>query len=154
MFQGDLGIIAQMALDALLILAIVVFILKGKAKKSVSSNEESEALMASLENFLKESKEISQGFAENLDEKKKSIKSLISQLDDKVKEINLYLRSLEVHLRDVKSDFRGPGDDDPDLKDEIIMLAEQNLSTNEIAQRVGRPKDEVELTLDLKKGSL
>ncbi len=144
-------VIIQTILDALLILVIVFFIVKSRTKDPKACQKESEALIASLEHFLRDSKEISENFARNLDEKRNLIKGVLTQLDDKISEVKLYLSNLEGYMRDVKSNLRERTDEGSEMRSKILTLRDEGFDIDEIAQKLSRQKDEVQLTLDLEK---
>lgn len=130
--------IIQVILDGLLILLAIFLIAEIRKKQSVK--KQAEEFILSMETFLKESKKISQQFEENLDEKKHIIKTLLTELNEKIEEANKYLNKQEyTETQDLKS-----------LKNKILVLHKQNLGIDEIAQKLNKPKDEIELILNLR----
>jgi len=130
--------IIQVILDGLLILLAIFLIAEIRKKQSVK--KQAEEFILSMETFLKESKKISQQFEENLDEKKYIIKTLLTELNEKIEEANKYLNKQEyTETQDLES-----------LKNKILVLHKQNLGIDEIAQKLNKPKDEIELILNLR----
>ncbi|HEC67515.1 MAG TPA: hypothetical protein ENI35_01675 [Candidatus Desulfofervidus auxilii] len=130
--------IIQVILDGLLILLAIFLIAEIRKKQSVK--KQAEEFILSMETFLKESKKISQQFEENLDEKKHIIKTLLTELNEKIEEANKYLNKQEYpETQDLES-----------LKNKIQVLHKQNLGIDEIAQKLNKPKDEIELILNLR----
>ena len=129
--------IIQVILDGLLILLAIFLIAEIRKKQSVK--KQAEEFILSMETFLKESKKISQQFEENLDEKKHIIKTLLTELNEKIEEANKYLNKQEyTETQDLES-----------LKNKILVLHKQNLGIDEIAQKLNKPRDEIELILNL-----
>jgi len=130
--------IIQVILDGLLILLAIFLIAEIRKKQSVK--KQAEEFILSMETFLKESKKISQQFEENLDEKKHIIKTLLTELNEKIEEANKHLNKQEYpETQDLES-----------LKNKILVLHKQNLGIDEIAQKLNKPKDEIELILNLR----
>jgi len=130
--------IIQVILDGLLILLAIFLIAEIRKKQSVK--KQAEEFILSMETFLKESKKISQQFEENLDEKKHIIKTLLTELNEKIEEANKHLNKQEyTETQDLES-----------LKNKILVLHKQNLGIDEIAQKLNKPKDEIELILNLR----
>ena len=130
--------IIQVILDGLLILLAIFLIAEIRKKQSVK--KQAEEFILSMETFLKESKKISQQFEENLDEKKHIIKTLLTELNEKIEEANKYLNKQEyTETQDLES-----------LKNKILVLHKQNLGIDEIAQKLNKPRDEIELILNLR----
>ena len=130
--------IIQVILDGLLILLAIFLIAEIRKKQSVK--KQAEEFILSMETFLKESKKISQQFEENLDEKKHIIKTLLTELNEKIEEANKYLNKQEyTETQDLEN-----------LKNKILVLHKQNLGIDEIAQKLNKPKDEIELILNLR----
>jgi len=129
--------IIQVILDGLLILLAIFLIAEIRKKQSVK--KQAEEFILSMETFLKESKKISQQFEENLDEKKHIIKTLLTELNEKIEEANKHLNKQEyTETQDLES-----------LKNKILVLHKQNLGIDEIAQKLNKPRDEIELILNL-----
>jgi len=129
--------IIQVILDGLLILLAIFLIAEIRKKQSVK--KQAEEFILSMETFLKESKKISQQFEENLDEKKHIIKTLLTELNEKIEGANKYLNKQEyTETQDLES-----------LKNKILVLHKQNLGIDEIAQKLNKPRDEIELILNL-----
>ena len=130
--------VIQIILDGLLILLAIFLIAEIRKKQSVK--KQAEEFILSMETFLKESKKISQQFEENLDEKKHIIKTLLTELNEKIEEANKYLNKQEyTETQDLEN-----------LKNKILVLHKQNLGIDEIAQKLNKPKDEIELILNLR----
>ncbi|CAD7773045.1 hypothetical protein BLFGPEAP_00877 [Candidatus Methanoperedenaceae archaeon GB50] len=130
--------IIQVILDGLLILLAIFLIAEIRKKQSVK--KQAEEFILSMETFLKESKKISQQFEENLDEKKHIIKTLLTELNEKIEEANKHLNKQEyTETQDLES-----------LKNKILVLHKQNLGIDEIAQKLNKPRDEIELILNLR----
>lgn len=130
--------IIQVILDGLLILLAIFLIAEIRKKQSVK--KQAEEFILSMETFLKESKKISQQFEENLDEKKHIIKTLLTELNEKIEEANKYLNKQEyTETQDLEN-----------LKNKILVLHKQNLGIDEIAQKLNKPRDEIELILNLR----
>ncbi|WP_066061125.1 hypothetical protein [Candidatus Desulfofervidus auxilii] len=130
--------IIQVILDGLLILLAIFLIAEIRKKQSIK--KQAEEFILSMETFLKESKKISQQFEENLDEKKHIIKTLLTELNEKIEEANKYLNKQEyTETQDLEN-----------LKNKILVLHKQNLGIDEIAQKLNKPKDEIELILNLR----
>ena len=130
--------IIQVILDGLLILLAIFLIAEIKKKQSIK--KQAEEFILSMETFLKQSKKISQQFEKNLDEKKHIIKTLLTELNEKIEEANKHLNKQEyTETQDLES-----------LKNKILVLHKQNLGIDEIAQKLNKPKDEIELILNLR----
>jgi len=130
--------IIQVILDGLLLLLAIFLIAEIRKKQSIK--KQAEEFILSMETFLKESKKISQQFEENLDEKKHIIKTLLTELNEKIEEANKHLNKQEYpETQDLES-----------LKNKILVLHKQNLGIDEIAQKLNKPKDEIELILNLR----
>jgi len=130
--------IIQVILDGLLILLAIFLIAEIRKKQSVK--KQAEEFILSMETFLKQSKKISQQFEKNLDEKKHIIKTLLTELNERIEEANKHLNKQEyTETQDLES-----------LKNKILVLHKQNLGIDEIAQKLNKPKDEIELILNLR----
>ena len=130
--------IIQVILDGLLILLAIFLIAEIKKKQSIK--KQAEEFILSMETFLKQSKKISQQFEKNLDEKKHIIKTLLTELNERIEEANKHLNKQEyTETQDLES-----------LKNKILVLHKQNLGIDEIAQKLNKPKDEIELILNLR----
>jgi hypothetical protein len=99
-----------------------------------------------LDDLLKESEAISRDLAQNLQEKKEVVARLIGALDEKIHDLNRVLEKV--------NETRPPliGETAPPQQDsEVLALARTGFPVSDIARRLGRSKEEVQLVLDLEK---
>ncbi len=111
----------------------------GKKKKAPDVNQ--------LTQLLRESESLSRELAENLQEKKEVVGRLMSSLDAKIRDLNQMLEKTNKVQPVIE-----PGDSNgPEGNSQVLALARTGFPVPDIARRLGRSKEEVQLILDLEK---
>jgi hypothetical protein len=102
--------------------------------------------LARFQELLRETELLSQGLSKNLEEKKEITKRLIETLDMKM----IYLESLIHQVKEKEKKgliaAREEGSHEP-----ILEMALSGCGVSDIAKRLGRSKEEIQLTLDVRK---
>ncbi|MFH1091376.1 MAG: hypothetical protein V1742_07390 [Pseudomonadota bacterium] len=146
----------QAALEALLVLLMIFFLLRLRGLKK-STAVVPEEIKAPMERFIKVSERLSAAFTETLRQKKDLSVSLLLKLERKINELNQLLERAEQDLSQARSSPAPTADTEksnpaaPENRALVIRLADQGLSMEEIARRSRLHRGEVELILDLEK---
>lgn len=141
-------IFTQIGID---IVIIIVFILLIKKISFFKRNSSLNKGLKKYESMLCDAGRISEKFKEQLEEKKHMIKILNQHLEEKIKSLNIMLNrtdALLFHNRQYDNVDRGFLDNQ---KKEILKLEKQGHSSEQIADTLSIPREEVMLILDLKK---
>lgn len=147
--------LAQLGLDALLLIALIILILRGFSKGRTRVEPPTEALRTT-EEFLAASEKLTAELDNNLQEKRALIKDLIARLDAKTDEMRLLLdradrlaaRTPSAPARPAKPSQADPPDEDQRRR-QVRRLADQGLDAGQIAARLHLPKSAVEVILSL-----
>ncbi len=151
-------IILQFAVDILLLLIIIFYILKDSLSKDripeiVPDLEELKPITESLNQLITKAEKVTGRIEKNLDEEKKFGEELQGIVDKKTKEINLSIQRAVSILKKLK-EFQSVTDNNSsiiDKYDDIFRLHDKGLSVKEIAEKVGIPEGEVELICNIRK---
>lgn len=147
-------ILLQIALEALLVIMMIILILRTRRIKKAEATLPDEVSSA-MENFLKESEKLSTSFAETLEKKKELSVSLLLKLERKINEMSSLLEQAEGKLNEVQTNDQNMRDVSranpaaPENRELVVRLADKGLSVEEIAKQAKLHKGEVELILDL-----
>jgi len=111
----------------------------------VSTINEFKKLISDSENF-------SNQFATAMEESRQQINKLIKQLDDKERKLVMLLEEAETAIQNFSSKkAKSESDKTYNQYDEIIKMARQGLSLDEIAKRSGVTEGEINLVMELAK---
>ena len=99
-----------------------------------------------LQELIRETELLSQGLSKNLEEKNEITRHLVETLDKKM----MYLESL---IRQVKEKEKKtlPGVREEENQEPILQMALSGCGVADIAKRLGRSKEEIQLILDVGK---
>jgi hypothetical protein len=146
--QPYLLTVAQITLDLVLIVLVLVFFTKRQRSIVVPGPEE---LLASFDRIIQETKEIASVFDANLQERQQLIQQVLVQLDARLEEARKTVEQLQTlhsaHPQSVPQDIPTRNVE----QQEILRLARQGLDADTIAQRIKKPRGEVELILKLQR---
>lgn len=162
-------------LPALLLMGLsIVFILyltfrkrrKGDVLNSPMrlSLQQQKALERDMQNVVIELSEMSRQMTAQLETRAAKLELLIQEADQKVARLNTALAALEgtapgqstpIDLPAASTPMKAPGlrlvkDDTEDRWAEVYMLADQGLSTSQIATKLNRPEGEIDLILHIR----
>ncbi len=107
-------------------------------KKSLESHLEK------INQLLKESESLSADLSQNLAEKREMVKTLIGALDGKIQTLQPLLEKTGTNDPATAPAAKGG-------KDPVLEMAMAGCAVGEISRRLGLSKEEVQLTLDLRK---
>lgn len=138
--------IVQIVLDIVLIAIVLIYFTKRPKDGPMPAREE---LVSSFEKIIHETKEIAEAFDKNLQERQDVIQQLLSQLDLRLEAAEKIIDQVQdpppLSPREVPS-----GTPTRNLEQqEVLRLARQGLDAETIAQRLKKPRGEVELILKL-----
>jgi DNA-binding NarL/FixJ family response regulator len=143
-------IFVQIGID-FVIIAVFIFLLRRLA--AINKDSSMQKGVQIFESVLTDAKKAAAQFNKQLEEKKELINKLNQKMEQKIMSINVLLNRADVLLKDNLQ----PGDAQKNpaasssLEKEIIMLAEEGLDLETIADTLTISKGEVMLVLDLKK---
>jgi len=141
-------IFIQIGIDIVIIIVFILLIKKiGFFKRNSSLNEG----LDKYESMLCDAARISEQFKEQLEEKKHTIKMLNQHLEKRITSFNMMLNRTDdmlFHNRQYDNVDRGFLNQH---KKEILKLEKQGHSSEQIADTLSIPREEVMLILDLKK---
>ncbi len=141
-------IFTQIGIDIVIIVVFILLIKKISFFKRDSSFNKG---LKKYESMLCDADRISEQFKEQLEEKKHMIKMLNQHLEERITSLNIMLNrtdALLFHNRQYDNVDRGSLDNQ---KKEILKLEKQGHSSEQIADALSIPREEVMLVLDLKK---
>jgi hypothetical protein len=138
--------IVQIALDIVLIAMVLVYFTR--RPKGVPMPERAE-LLSSFEKIIQETKEIAEAFDTNLQERQQLIQQLLAQLDLRLEEAQKGVDQVQdPRPHSLRETSFGTPTRNVDHQ-EILRLARQGLDAETIAQRLKKPRGEVDLILKL-----
>ncbi|MBU2548536.1 MAG: hypothetical protein KKB20_09020 [Proteobacteria bacterium] len=152
----EMWLVLQAALEAVLVLLMVVFLVRLR-RLSGPRGREAEEARAAAERFLEESEKLSKAFTENLKQKKELSVGLLLKLEHKIQAMNDLLKRAEENLSQAERAHGATPPEEqanpaaPESRALVIRLAERGLSIEEIAREARLHRGEVELILDLEK---
>jgi hypothetical protein len=151
----ELWILLQVALEAVLVLLMIVFLFKLRRLRGPNPLDFDE-LHGAVERFLSESDRLSRNFSKNLEQKKELSLSLLLKLERKINEMNSLLRSAEksqpvIETKEVANDVDQVDPATPESRTLVLKLAREGFSPEEIARQARLNRGEVELILDLER---
>jgi hypothetical protein len=138
--------VVQIVLDVVLIAMVLIYFTR--RPKGVPMPEQAE-LLSSFEKIIQETKEIAEAFDANLQERQQLIEQLLAQLDLRLEEAQKGVDQVQAPL---PLSLREPSFGAPTRnvdQQEILRLARQGLDAETIAQRLKKPRGEVDLILKL-----
>ena len=150
-------LILQAALEALLIVLMVIFLVKlrrlGRNKASVPDD-----VADAVQRFVSESEKMAQTFSQTLNQKKELSVNLLLKLERRINDLRELLDQTEKGLAAARSSG-GPSFSEgdranpaaPENRELVLRLAGQGLSVGEIARKSKLHRGEVELIIDLEK---
>lgn len=152
-------LILQFAVDILLLLIIIFYILKDSLPKSritetASDVNELRPIAESLNQLTTKAEKISDRLKENIEEEKRFGDELQAIVDKKTRELNLTIQKAVSILRKLKEIQPSTDTNNSsiiDKYDEIFKLHDTGLSIKEIAEKVGASEGEVELICNLRR---
>lgn len=136
---------AQLGLDILLVAAVGLLLWRlGRAGGPASGGAAPD-----VDNFVTEAAQLSKEFDRLLAEKRQLIGSTLAALDSRLKQLHELAGQVE------RPAAPAPAQAEPvassGFREQVLDMARQGRTVQEIAQATGRPRGEVELVLDLSK---
>ncbi|MDR3570032.1 MAG: hypothetical protein P4L43_18570 [Syntrophobacteraceae bacterium] len=151
--RASFNAIWQVAID-LIILGLLAAIMLVKRPRM---SKKDEAVVASLEQIMGETAQISKKFEGNLERRQDLLKQITAQLDERIREGQKLCARLE-QLATIETErvvLRQPPSPDSNVhhsgQQKVLALAAKGLQAADIARRLKRPVGEVELILNLRK---
>lgn len=152
-------LILQFAVDILLLLIIIFYILKDSLPKNripetASDVNELKPIAESLNQLTTKAEKIADRLKENIEEEKRFGEELQAIVDKKTRELNLTIQKAVSILRKLKEIQPSTDTNNSsiiDKYDEIFKLHDTGLSIKEIAEKVGASEGEVELICNLRR---
>ena len=152
----EIWLILQAALEAVLVLLMIVFLFKLRRVGGGASAQVPENVEQAMSRFITESEKLAARFDETLRQKKDLSISLLLKLERKINDVTRLLEQAETLSKSSQSkggyetgDKANPAA--PENRALVIRLAEQGLSVEDIARKARLHRGEVELILDLEK---
>lgn len=140
---------AQIVLDVILITVVLVFFMRRPKALVIPGREE---LLASFERIIRETKEIADAFDSNLEQRQQLIQQVLTQLDSRLEEAQNTIDQLQNQpLAHPLPGTPPEGSTRHEEQQQILRLASQGLDAETIAQRIKKPRGEVELILKLQR---
>jgi hypothetical protein len=138
--------IVQIVLDVVLIAIVLIYFTRRPKGIPMLAREE---LVSSFEKIIQETKDIAEAFDTNLQERQQLIQQLLAQLDLRLEEagksIDQVQNPLPLSQREIPSGTSARNAD----QQEVLRLSRQGLDAETIAQRMKKPRGEVELIMKL-----
>lgn len=156
----NLWISAQILIDALLIIAIVICISRLKkiaALRQSADNrlEELLELQGALSDLLQESREVSSDISKEIESKRSLANVTIETLESEKNALSQLSHELKTEAKALREEIRKNdslnGKIIKDKYSEAIKLAETGLNAEEIAKKTSIPLGEIELALSLRR---
>ncbi len=166
----DLIIVGQLALEAVLVILVLVLLRRGRQLEPRDPAQMPEKLRSSIETFLAESEKIAAVFEQNLKDKKNLSADLILKLDRRLSDYRNLLRQSEasyevakkkleelrkmVDVPRVEPPAAGEGKANPaapEVRALVLQMAKKGHSPEEIAAKAHLHLGEVELIIDLER---
>lgn len=152
-------LILQFAVDILLLLIIIFYILrdslpKNRITETASDVNELRPIAESLNQLTTKAEKISDRLKENIEEEKRFGGELQGIVDKKTRELNLTIQkavSILKKLKEIQPSTDTNNGSINDKYDEIFKLHDTGLSIKEIAEKVGASEGEVELICNLRR---
>ncbi len=152
-------LILQFAVDILLLLIIIFYILrdslpKNRIPETASDVNELMPIAESLNQLTTKAEKISDRLKENIEEEKRFGEELQATVDKKTRELNLTIQkavSILKKLKEIQPSTDTNNGSIIDKYDEIFKLHDTGLSIKEIAEKVGASEGEVELICNLRR---
>jgi len=152
-------LILQFAVDILLLLIIIFYILrdslpKNRIPETASDVNELMPIAESLNQLTTKAEKISDRLKENIEEEKRFGEELQAIVDKKTRELNLTIQKAVSILRKLKEIQPSTDTNNGsiiDKYDEIFKLHDTGLSIKEIAEKVGASEGEVDLICNLRR---
>ena len=152
-------LILQFAVDILLLLIIIFYILrdslpKNRIPETASDVNELMPIAESLNQLTTKAEKISDRLKENIEEEKRFGEELQAIVDKKTRELNLTIQKAVSILRKLKEIQPSTDTNNGsiiDKYDEIFKLHDTGLSIKEIAEKVGASEGEVDLICHLRR---
>ncbi len=152
-------LILQFAVDILLLLIIIFYILRDSLPKNripeiASDVNELMPIAESLNQLTTKAEKISDRLKENIEEEKRFGEELQATVDKKTRELNLTIQkavSILKKLKEIQPSTDTNNGSIIDKYDEIFKLHDTGLSIKEIAEKVGASEGEVELICNLRR---
>ena len=152
-------LILQFAVDIILLLIIIFYILrdslpKNRIPETASDINELMPIAESLNQLTTKAEKISDRLKENIEEEKRFGEELQAIVDKKTRELNLTIQKAVSILRKLKEIQPSTDTNNGsiiDKYDEIFKLHDTGLSIKEIAEKVGASEGEVDLICNLRR---
>lgn len=148
--EVKLLILAQIAMDCAI---IIVFIFLIRRLRHLHDRQSLNRAIEIFDSILTDADKVAVQFNEQLEEKHRLIKHLDEQLDKKIVSLNLLLSRSEAQLN--HDGWAGDAKESPFMlsgrEKEILRLADAGRDLDTIARMLAIPKEEVRLTLSVKK---
>ena len=152
-------LILQFAVDIILLLIIIFYILrdslpKNRIPETASDVNELMPIAESLNQLTTKAEKISDRLKENIEEEKRFGEELQAIVDKKTRELNLTIQKAVSILRKLKEIQPSTDTNNGsiiDKYDEIFKLHDAGLSIKEIAEKVGASEGEVDLICNLRR---
>jgi DNA-binding NarL/FixJ family response regulator len=151
----EMWIIGQIAIDAVLAGILLWLVVMNGRRKTVESNQQTEALRKS-EEIIRQMQGIARELEENLEEKRKLTHRLLGRLDEtlerarnRYEQFNDLFKATETASERDRVSLKQT----QDTRVSIKALLDKGLSKEEVAQRLGLSVGEIELFLKLEQGA-
>ena len=152
-------LILQFAVDIILLLIIIFYILreslpKNRIPETASDVNELRPIAESLSQLTTKAEKIADRLKENIEEEKRFGEELQAIVDKKTRELNLTIQKAVSILRKLKEIQPSTDTNNGsiiDKYDEIFKLHDTGLSIQEIAEKVGASEGEVDLICNLRR---
>ena len=145
----------QIVLEIILVVLMGFILIRMRNIRSGGADVPEDVRLA-MDRFLVQSEKLSRAFTETLHQKKELSVSLLLKLEHKINEMNRLLEQAEHGLSQAKlsrptliEERANPAA--PENRAQVLHLAEQGLSIENIAKKTNLHRGEVELILDLEK---
>lgn len=143
-------VVFQLVIDFALVVLIVLLIRNMKAQlNKEAARETSGQVMEMMAPLVREARAVAASFDEQLKEKKKLVYQLNRDLDSRIISLNLLLNRARAYSDGGPGAPSAPGQVYKQ-QEAILELHRQKMDTDAIGKKLGIPKGEVELVIDLK----
>jgi hypothetical protein len=152
-------LILQFAIDILLLLIIIFYILKeglpkNRTPEAMTHLDELKSLEESLSQLTIKAESVSSRLRENIEDEKRFGGELQGIIDKKTRELNLSIQkaiSIIKKLKEAQSVIPANDSSIVDKYDEVFKLHDNGLSMKDIAEKIGISEGEVELICNLRR---
>ncbi len=140
----------QIALDFLILIALLLFFFVSRRQKSPASA--GEELLQAFEKIIEDTRTIGNEFETNLQERQALIQQLLARLDQRIQEAQRAVDTLK-DAQPMRLRTPDPAQSLPNQSDykQVVTLAKSGMDAQAIAKRLQKPVGEVELILNIQR---